>query len=244
MRKFVSLAAAGGMLTLAGLVSAAVPAGAATTPGQSLTRTTQVVNHGDSGTQGDLWGTEQYALKATVTRADSSQYDPATFCGTASTDTGKCYKWLATETFSNGSFTTTPGAASPRTGAVLGVAATGPFTGWVKGIVFYSSWKGVYARDSRVPASRNDGGTKGSGDYTVSRWPALFFGSAATVNVADFGDGVVSTYWFKYTLPFGSDSQCPNVASQWVDSVPGMNDGAKVTAGDILAPASAGGCTS
>lgn len=231
-------------LALAGLLGVASPSGAATAPsGSTLTRVTQVAGHGDSGVTGPLWASENYSLTATVTRADATSYDPAAYCGAASTDTGHCYKWTAAETFGNGTFTTLAGQPSPRTGATLGAAVTGPFAGWVRGIVFYASWKSVYASQARVPASRNDGGTKGSGDYTVSRWPALFFGKTATVNVADFGDGQVSTYWFRYDLPFGANPACPSVAYRWTDSVPWNNDGAKVTSGDILAPTAAGNCT-
>lgn len=233
-------------LTIAALALLATAAGSAPAatppPATSLTLSAQITDHGDSGVKGDLWNSEAYTLTTTVTRADNAQYDPATYCGAAVTDTGHCYKWTATETFSSGTFTTIAGQQSPRTGTILGAAASGQFSGWVHNVVFYSSWKGVYAAQARVPASRNDGGTKGSGDYTVSRWPALFFGTSATVAVADFGDGVVSTYWFGYVLPLGADSQCPAVSSQWTDSVPWTQDGAKVTAGDILVPTQAGNC--
>lgn len=237
----LSLAVFSGVLALAsfgGTVASSVEASAATIPNQSLTLSTNVSDHADSGTKGDFWANEKYTFKVTMKRADQTAY-PASDCGAA---TGNCYKWLSTETFSNGSYTTIPGVASPRTGANLGVAITGPFSGWVKGIVVYSSWKGVYANQARVPANLNDGGTKGSGDLTVSTWPRAFFGASAHTTVADFGDGVVSTYRFQYDAPFGSNPQCPHTASQWIDSVPWMNDGAATTAGDILAPTAASGC--
>lgn len=240
LRRSITAALAAAALTAAAL--AAGPASAATPPPATLTLAAHITDHGDSGTKGNLWNSENYTLITTVTRVGDAQYDPATYCGTATTDTGHCYKWTATETFTGGTFTTITGQQSPRTGTILGGTASGLFSGWVHGIVFYSSWQGVYAGQARVPGSRNDGGTKGSGDYTVSRWPALFFGPSATVQVADFGDGTVSTYWFHYVLPYGADSQCPAVSSEWTDSVPWTQDGANVTAGDVLVPTQAGNC--
>lgn len=229
------------------VTSAAGSAGAST----SLTAVAHVTNHGDSGNGGGTcdgtdgsgcWATENYTLTTSVQRADNKTYDPAANCGTASTDTGKCYKWVGTMTFSNGTFTTRQGAGSPRKGTTMDDAATGPFSGWVHNIVFYSSWKGVYADQIRVPKNHSDLGTKGAGDRSIPNWVKLFFGSQASVNVADFGDGTVSTYSFTYNLPFGADTSCPRVASRWVDAVPATNDGSAVTAGDILAPDQADGC--
>jgi hypothetical protein len=242
-------AAAAPMLVLAGLQAA----GAATSVSHSssLTAVTRVTNHGDSGVVGGpcsgtdgsgCWALDKYTLTATVARADDTSYDPAKFCGTASTDTGKCYKWTGTETLS-GSFTTRPGQKSPRTGATLDSAVTGELDGWMHNITFYASWKGVYADQIRVPAQLDDHGTKGSGDSTLSNWVKLFFGTSATVNITSFGNAN-SPYWFAFTVPFRTNPSCPNTAYRWVDSVPWQKDGAAPTAGDILAPIASNNCVS
>lgn len=193
---------------------------AATTP---VTATTHVTDHPDSGNHGD-WATDDFTRTVTVRRI--SQVGPENCPGT---DTGFCYLWRA-KMDDSGTFTTIPGDLSPRGGVPLDVALTGSFSGGSSTIQYYSSWK--TAKASRVPGTVSG---PVSGRRTTTNWVEQFYGPAAVFNSGANPGGPNLGHWsWKYTANFGSDPQCPNNASQWID---GWNnsDGSLPADGDILA---------
>ncbi len=206
----------------------AVPAGASTAA--SYTASTAVSNRPDSGNgTGTYWADDAFTRKAVLTFGGEVALS---HCG-GSTGTGHCYAWSGSVTDTAGSFTTIAGPGSPNgRGVAEDLAVTGRMSGWVRGITFYSSWKTASA--AVMPATENDAGNVPAGRHTTTTWLEQFFGAGATF----YDVGAAETFWYRYTAGFGADPQCPNDASQWVDST-WQNDGQALTAGNITAPSSA-----
>ena len=238
MRILSRITAAAGAAALAiGLTAAS--AGAAIRPspqpatpvGQTVTATTSVTDHPDSGI-GGTWADDNFTRVATVRRLPGTI--PLADC--PGSGTGFCYPWSGTLT-DTGHFTTVAGAESPRTTATLDQSLTGTFNGGSKTIQFYSSWKTASAA---LVAKHVDGPV--SDRETSTDWVEQFFGAAATFgSAASPGDVDLGAWSWKYTLGFGANSACPNDGYQWIDSA-GNGGGGQNGDGNVLTP-DAAGCT-
>jgi hypothetical protein len=192
-----------------------------------VTASTAITNRPDSGAHGD-WAQDNFTRAATVKLVGQVGAENC-----PGTDTGFCYLWDFTIADS-GHFTTTADASSPRAGKTLDLALTGAFSGGTTSGQYYSSWK--TAKASRVPTTENDMNAVPTGRKTTTNWVEQFYGSSAVFNSAANAGGPDLGRWsWKYTLGFGSDTQCPNNASQWVDAA-NNSDGSTPPDGDILAP--------
>jgi hypothetical protein len=206
--------------------------GQATPVGQTVTATTSVTDHPDSGTQGNTWANDNFTRVATVRRLPGT----VALADCPGSTTGFCYPWSGTLTDS-GHFTTVAGADSPRTTTLLDQSLTGTFSGGSKTIQFYSSWKTASAA---LVAKHVDGEV--SGRETSTDWVEQFFGGTATFgSAASPGDVDLGQWSWKYTGNFGFDSACPNDAYQWIDAL-ASGDGAQNGDGNILTP-DAADCT-
>lgn len=214
-------------------VTAASASTATVTPYTS-TAVTHVSGRPDSGDHGN-WALDAFSRTASVTLQSEVALS---YCG-GSTGTGHCYHWTGTVK-DTGTFTTIAGDTSPGNGSLnggsapaIGEAVTGTMTGSYS-YDFYSSWK--TANHALVPASENDSGNLPGGRSTTGAWPEQFFGAGARFYVSGTASNELGTTGsWTYTAPFGADSACPNLASQWVDGSP--NWGSDASAGNILAPA-------
>jgi hypothetical protein len=206
--------------------SAATHPAAATPVGTTVTATTSVTDHPDSGTQGDNWANDNFTRVATVTRLSGTV--AVGLC--PGSGTGFCYKWSGTITDS-GHFTTVAGVDSPRTVTLLDQSLTGTFNGGSKTIQFYSSWK---TANAALVVKSVDGTV--SGRETSTDWVEQFFGATATFgSAANPGDVDLGNWSWKYTMNFGSNSACPNDAYQWIDSL-SNGGGGQQGDGNILTP--------
>jgi hypothetical protein len=192
-----------------------------------VTATTMITNRPDSGAHGD-WATDSFSRVATIRLAGQVGVEHC-----PGSDTGHCYLWNF-KIADSGHFTTIASQMSPRAGTNLDLALTGAFSGGSSTGQYYASWK--TAKATRVPATENDNNMVPSGRHTTTNWVEQFYGSSAVFNSAANPGGPDLGRWsWKYTLNFGSDRQCPNNASQWVDAA-SNGDGANPPDGDILTP--------
>lgn len=217
-------------LTVAGAANASARPSVHRLAATPVTATTAISNRPDSGNHGD-WASDNVSRKATIQLVGQVGVEHC-----PGSDTGHCYLWNF-KLADSGHFITTASGLSPRAGRTLDLALTGAFAGGTTSGQYYSSWK--TARASRLPASENDMNTVPAGRKTTTNWVERFYGSGAVFNSAANPGGPDLGRWsWKYTLGFGSDRQCPNNASQWVDAA-NNGDGASPPDGDILAPNSA-----
>lgn len=208
-------------------------------PSRSAVAITKVSDRPDSGNGAGTWWADDYftrTVKITLTGEV-----PLSNCG-GSTPTGHCYHWTGLVS-DIGKFVTIPGIGSPGTGDLNGgtkplikVKATGIMAGGIA-YNFYSSFKTAAAR--LVPATENDNGSTAAGVSTGS-WVTQFFPKGAKFWNAS---GKPATYLattggWTYTLPYGADTQCPHLSSQWVDSSWPLSNpwGTSPGMGNILAP--------
>jgi hypothetical protein len=239
------LTAAIPLAAITGVVVAMAP-GAASGTTTTLSAKTTMTNRDDSSAQpntanGGNWAKDNFTRGAQIFFKGSAS---TSFCGGASS----CYHYTG-KVSDTGHFTTDVGAQSPGYGYLNGggdptmqVAITGTLTG-SQTYSFYTTVPISGASASNVPPA-NIGDSYNSGE-----WPELFFpagtefwdstgASQGTLNPA--GGGELGTGFFSYTYnaKAGSDSDCPNVTSQWKDASP---TGGQATAdGNILAPDSSG----
>ncbi len=228
-----------GALALTGLAILAPAAGASS---NTLTAKTVMTNRPDSAANGGgNWALDNF------TRGASIYYKGAA----ASSDCGgntPCYYYTG-KVSDVGHFTTQSGQPSPGFGYLNGgsdptmkVSLTGTMSG-SQTYAFYTTVPVSGASASNVPTSDN-GSTYNSGE-----WPELFFPAGTmfwdstgngqgTVNPS--GGGELGTGFFKYLYLAkpGSDSNCPNLTSQWLDASP--SSGGSPSDGNILAPDSSG----
>jgi hypothetical protein len=204
--------------------ASAHPTGATTAATTTFTAVTSVTAHPDSGAQGNNWATDNFTRTATVHRVNQVS---VSFC--PGSGTGTCWFYTGTLTDS-GTFTSVAGQLAPRTGT-LDQALTGSFSGGSKDIEFWSSWKTPNPADVMTKVSGPV-----SGRETSTNWVEQFFGAGAVFNsAANPGGPDLGNWSWKYTLNFGSNTECPNDAYQWIDSA--ANDGGSLnTAGNILTP--------
>jgi hypothetical protein len=228
MRRFrYRLGAAG--LALAGLATvlafAVAPSAGAVT--NTLTAKTMMTNRDDSSAHGGNWAMDNFTRGSQITFK----------CAT----TTPCYAYTG-KVSDTGHFTTVAGQLSPGFGYLNGttsdptmaVALTGTMTG-SQTYAFYSNTPVSGASASNVPKA-NAGDANSSG-----MWPELFFPGGTHFYVGGALSDSLGTGFFKYTYvaKAGSNSDCPNMTSQWSDSSP--SSGANATDGNILAP-NASGC--
>ena len=183
----------------------------------------------DSGDNGN-WALDKMSRKATVTLVGTAA---ATNCGGHS----PCYHWHGLVT-DKGTFTTIAGATSPGAGDLNGgsaptmaTAVTGPMHGSYN-YDFYASTTKVNAKS----VTRKESGNP-TGDKTTCLWVEQFFpaGTGFWDNTGSSTSGCLGTTGgWTYTLGFGADKACPNLASQWVDGSPSW--GTDPTTGNILVP--------
>lgn len=227
------LASAGAVASL-GLTAASATTSSVTP--YTSTAVTKVSDRPDSGVHGN-WADDTFARTASVHLVSEVALS---YCG-GTTGTGHCYHWTGTITDS-GSFLTIVGDNSPGNGylnggsaPVMGEAVKGTMAGTYS-YDFYSSWKS--ASKALVPATENDQGNTPGGRSTTDAWPEQFFGAGARFYESGAAsDSLGTTGSWKYTAGFGSDSACPNLASQWVDASPDW--GVNASDGNILASSSA-----
>jgi hypothetical protein len=243
-------AAAGAAVLAVGMAGAAGAATAVPTAVKSYTvsASTSITGRPDSGLNG-YWatdGTQAAPLRRAASLTLQSEV-ALSLCG-GHTGTGHCYHWTGKVSDAGGFVTTvdgtSPGAGDLNTGPApaIGAAATGTMKGSIT-YDFFSSWKTASA--ATVGTTENDGGNLPGGSSTTSLWPEKFFGKGATFYQANTQVTLTSgtleapggAWAWTYTLGFGADKACPNLASQWVDS----SAGSGASFGNILAPA-AGSC--
>lgn len=215
-------------------LAAFAPAASAAAGTWTIHAATAISDRPDSGDAG-YWADDTFGRTAWLTFGGEVALS---FCG-GSTPTGHCYAFTGKVT-DKGTFTTIAGQQSPGAGSggavPIGVAATGPMTGYYS-YSFYSSWKTAHA--SAVPATENDGGVVPTGRHTTGAWLEQFFGAGARFYVSGaLSSSLGTTGRWGYTLAFGADTACPHLASQWVDSSwPVAHPwGTAPAQGNILAP--------
>jgi hypothetical protein len=190
----------------------------------TFTAVTSITVHPDGGAQGNNWANDNFTRTATIHRVNQVSVADCPGSGT-----GKC--WFYTGTLSDvGTFSTIAGQLAPRTGT-LGLALTGSFSGGTKTIEFWSSWATPNVAD--VPKTATGLAT---GRGTTTNWVEQFFGAGAVFNsTANPGGPDLGKWSWRYTLNFGSNSQCPNDAYQWIDSA-ANGGGSEIGDGNILTP--------
>ncbi|MHB1594442.1 MAG: hypothetical protein ACYCO9_00965 [Streptosporangiaceae bacterium] len=209
----------------------------------TVTATTAVSNRPES----PKWAYDTFNRHASVTRTGEVALS---YCG-GTTVTGHCYSYTGA-IHDYGTFTTIPGQSSPGAGDLnggsaptIGVAATGGMWGWGT-YRFYSDFKTIKA--SLMPATENDNYNVPGAPESTGAWVEQFFPATATFwtpdgsNTGQQGLYVLTNGGWHYTLGFGADAQCPNLASRWIDSGVAAPDGktwgTSPVDGNILAPAS------
>lgn len=207
------------------------PAAAVVRPAASkpyvLSASTAITNRPDSGNFG-TWASDSFTRKTTVTLV--GQVSVSNCPGST---TGQCWLWTF-KISDSGEFTTVAGDLSPEGSVPLEVPVTGTMTGGTATGEFYGSFR--FGGDQRMPATENDHGTAPTGRHTTTDWAEQFFGAGAVFNsTANPGGPDLNKWSWEYTAAFGTDSSCPHVASQWVDSY--QNSGSTPYYGDITAPA-------
>lgn len=227
---------AGTSLTVAasaGFATAASAATAAKTSHRSATAVSTLTNRPDSGDNG-TWANDHITRKATVTLAGKAA---SSACG----GTSPCYHWKG-HISDTGSFTTISGATSPGAGDLNGGSAptmAASLTGPMSGVYNYDFYSDSQTVNAKGVAKKENGDP--TGDLTTCLWVEQFFGHSAnfwdsTGNPAGPSSGgcIGTTGGWTYTLGFGADHACPNVASRWVDGSPSW--GGDPSTGNILVP--------
>lgn len=179
--------------------------------GQSVSATTVLSNRDDSGVYGN-WAKDHFTRAATIKLVNQ-----VSVSNCPGSDTGKCYLWNF-KLADKGTFTTVVGANQPNANVPLDLALTGPMTGGTKDGEFYASWRNPIV--SNVPATLNG---SGGPRQSTTNWVEQFFGPSAVFNSAANAGGpdLGSSAGWTYTLGFGSNPQCKNEATQWVDAAAG-----------------------
>lgn len=200
-------------VAIIGLSAAATSSTAAST----VSAITQVTDHPVSSealhaNYGD-WAYDNFTRTATVhlvgPTADSNCSPTAT----------TCYSWTG-KLKDAGTFTTVVGQADP--GQVIGPstqeqALTGSLKGGTSGIAFYATSNDAEA--SRVPTMISG---PVSGEQTTINWVEQFFPAGTAFNSSgNSGAPDLGSWSWTYTLAFGSNTQCPNLAFRFVDSAAG-----------------------
>ncbi len=236
----LAAALSAGALALAGIAALAPSAGASST---TLTATTTMTNRPDSAANGGgNWALDNFTRGASIYyKGAASSSD----CGGIS----PCYAYTG-KVSDVGHFTTVTGQPSPGFGYLNGGSdptMQNSLTGTMSGsqtYAFYTTVPVSGASAANVPAS--DSGS----NYNSGEWPELFFPSGTMFwdssgqgqgSVSPSGGGELGTGFFKYVYLAkpGSDHDCPNMTSQWLDASP--SSGGSSSDGNILAP-DASGC--
>lgn len=238
-RYALAAALSAGALALAGIGTLAQAAGASST---TLTAKTTMTNRPDSSAEGGgNWALDNFTRGASIYYKGAAS---STDCGGQS----PCYAYTG-KVSDVGHFTTQVGQLSPGFGYLNGsnqdptmqFSLTGTMNG-SQTYAFYTTVPISGASASNVPTS--DGSNYNSGE-----WPELFFPAGTdfwdstgngqgSVNAA--GGGELGTGFFKYVYLAkpGSDHDCANLTSQWLDASP--SSGSSASDGNILAPDSSG----
>lgn len=173
----------------------------------TVTATTHMTNHPDSGNHGD-WATDTFDRSASVTPGGLQVGN--TDCGTLV----PCYKYTGMLS-DNGSFLAADGLLSPQAGAVIDGPVNGSFNGGAMAgtgtFTFYAN--SPAPSDVGVPTSVNGAGP------STSSWMKLFFPGGTLFS----GDLLPGWSW-----TYGDSLHC----QQWIDAL-SNSDGSLPADGDI-----------